>query len=171
MGSLLLIATSLRAEQLQAGPASWRARQGNSSKGCPCRQQPWSTSDSRGSRPSIQHPLQPHHCTEGGRGRAGGLPPPQNPQGAALQVATDPPEKLLRAPASCPLPAWKAAALQWAGPAGSPALRKGSNTQSIPIGPCNGPQLPAGRVRTAQLQEEVTGQSLSFPAALSETSL
>ena len=125
-----------RAKQLQAGPASWRARQGNSSKGCPCRQHPWSTSDSRGSRPSIQHALQPHHCAEGGRGRTGGLPPPQNPQGSALQVATDPPEKLLRAPASCPLPAWKAAMLQWAGPAGSLALRKGSNTQSIPIGPC-----------------------------------
>lgn len=98
---------------------------------------PWSTSDSRGSRAFTQHSLQPHHCTEGGRGRPGGLPPPQHPQGSSLQVATDPPEKLPRAPASRPLPAWNAAMLQWAGPAGSLALRKGSNTQSIPIGPCN----------------------------------
>ena len=67
--------------------------------------------------------------------------------GVIPQLATNPPEKLLQAPASCPLPAWNGAILQWAGPMMSPALRKSTNTQSVPIGPCNmARQLPVSSV-------------------------
>lgn len=67
--------------------------------------------------------------------------------GVIPQLATNPPEKLLQAPASCPLPAWNGAILQWAGPMVSLALRKSTNTQSIPIGPCNmSRQLPVSSV-------------------------